>query len=208
MRRLLVDADGAIALHVGVAAHRANAGARPAEIAAQEQEIRDLADRRHRMPMLRDAHRPGADRSLGIEIDLRGLLDLRASQAGLIFDLLPARRIDAGAICANAPVCCARNSRSSTEGRPAASGCIVGGEHRLAHAAHRGHVAAEAHLVVVAGDLRAAAAEHLELVLRIGEALEPALAHRIEHDYLGAALGRLAQVAEHAGMVGARVLAQ
>jgi hypothetical protein len=34
--RLLVDADGAVALHVGMAAHRAQARARPADMAAQE----------------------------------------------------------------------------------------------------------------------------------------------------------------------------
>ena len=37
---LLGDADGALALHVGMAAHRADAGARLADIAAQQQQIR------------------------------------------------------------------------------------------------------------------------------------------------------------------------
>ncbi len=66
----------------------------------------------------------------------------------------------------------------------------------------------EAHLEIVARDLGTAAAKHFELVLRIGEALEPTLTNGVEHHDPGATLGRLAQVAEHARMIRARVLAE
>ncbi len=64
--RLFIDADRAIALHIAVAADRAEAGARPPEIAPQQHEIGDLADRDDRMPVLRHTHRPGADDILGV----------------------------------------------------------------------------------------------------------------------------------------------
>ena len=46
LRRLLEDAHRAVALHVGVAAHRAHAGAGTPDVAAQQQEVDDLPDRR------------------------------------------------------------------------------------------------------------------------------------------------------------------
>ncbi|MND89939.1 hypothetical protein D3C80_820140 [compost metagenome] len=80
-------------------------------------------------------------------------------------------------------------------------------KHGLGHAAHRRHVAAEARLVILAGNLGRAAAQHLDLVLRIGKTLQPLFADRIEHDHIGATHGGTAQVAQHARMIGAGVLA-
>ena len=59
--RLLLDAHRAVALHVAVAAHRAQAGAGPADVAAQHQQVGDHLDRRHRVLVLRDAHAPAGD---------------------------------------------------------------------------------------------------------------------------------------------------
>ena len=61
-RALLPDAHGAVALHVGVAAHRAQPGARLADVAAQQQHVDDLLDRRDGVAVLGEAHRPADDR--------------------------------------------------------------------------------------------------------------------------------------------------
>src|SRR5262249_19582880 len=98
LRRLFVDANRPIALNVRVAADRAKAGSRATYITAQEKEVRDLADRRDRVAMLRNAHRPGADRARRFDIDFREAFELLARHAGLIFDLIPARRIDCRAV--------------------------------------------------------------------------------------------------------------
>src|SRR5207253_6329492 len=57
----LVDAHGAVALHVTVATHWTQAGTRPAEVAAQQHQVGDFLDGRYRMAMLGDAHRPAHD---------------------------------------------------------------------------------------------------------------------------------------------------
>ena len=61
---LLPDAHGAVALDVGVPAHRAHAGAGLADHAAHQQQVGDLADRRHRVPVLGQPHRPAEHRAL------------------------------------------------------------------------------------------------------------------------------------------------
>ena len=92
--RALVDAHGAVALHVAVAAHRAQAGAGLADVAAQQHQVGDFLDGRHRMTMLGDAHRPAHDHVLAFGVHARRLLDLDQGQAGLLDDLLPGRVVD------------------------------------------------------------------------------------------------------------------
>jgi len=69
-------------------------------------------------------------------------------------------------------------------------------------------VTANADLVVFGADARGAQREHLDLALRIGKALQPALAQRVERHDPGAAPGGVAQLAQHARMVGAGILAE
>ena len=64
LRRLLVDAHRAVALHVGVPAHRAHPGPGAADVALQQQHVHDIAQRRHRVLVLREPHRPAHDRRL------------------------------------------------------------------------------------------------------------------------------------------------
>src|SRR5690606_26369543 len=64
-------------------------------------------------------------------------------------------------------------------------------EYVLDDALDRGQVAADLQLEVVRGDLRRAAAHHLQLVLRVGEALQPALAQRVEGSDAAAAFRRV-----------------
>ena len=60
-RRPVVDAHRAIALHVAVPAHRAQARARPPDVAAQQQQVDDLLDVGDRVRVLGEAHRPAGD---------------------------------------------------------------------------------------------------------------------------------------------------
>ena len=78
----------------------------------------------------------------------------------------------------------------------------------LDDALYRSQVAADLQLQVVRGDPGGATAQHLRLVLGIGEALQSAFAQRVERHDGRAALRRFAQLAQHARMVGARVLAE
>ncbi len=76
----LRDADRAVALHVGVSAQRADAGALLADVAAHEQQVGDLMHVRRAVPMLRDPHAVADDDALGLGIHLRGRLDVGARE--------------------------------------------------------------------------------------------------------------------------------
>ena len=95
-RRLLRDADSAVALHVGMAAQRADAGAWLADIAAQQQQAGDLVDIRRAGDMLGDAHAIGHDRRVGSRIGLRHHFQSRARQAGSRLDIRPGGRLQIG----------------------------------------------------------------------------------------------------------------
>ncbi len=77
-RRLgpLPDAHGPVALHVGVAADRAEAGSGLADVALEERDVGDLLDRGHRVAVLGQPHRPADDRAGGVAKHRRALLDL------------------------------------------------------------------------------------------------------------------------------------
>ncbi len=68
------------------------------------------------------------------------------------------------------------------------NGLIVHGEQRLAHTGDGGHVTADGELVILGADHRAVRGEHFARRLRVDEALQPALAQRVEGDDLRAAL--------------------
>ena len=93
---LLPDAHRPVALHVAVPADRARPGARAADVAAQQQEVDDLADGGHRVAVLGQAHRPAHDDPLGgAHVGGNGL-DLVAAQAALRFDARPVERTPTG----------------------------------------------------------------------------------------------------------------
>ena len=87
-------------------------------------------------------------------------------------------------------------------------GLIVHGEQRLRHADEDGEIAARVELVILRADLRLRQSQHLDRRLRIGEALEAALAQRIERDNRHAALTYLLQLVQHARAVDPDVLAE
>ena len=80
--RPLPDAHRAVALHVAVPAHRAGTRARPADVAAQQQEVDDLADRGHRVVVLGEPHRPADDDALGRDHVVDERLDGGPGKAG------------------------------------------------------------------------------------------------------------------------------
>jgi hypothetical protein len=66
-----------ITLHVGVPPHQAQTGAALADHPAQQRDVGDLADGRHGLPVLGQAHRPAEDRLR----DLVGQRDAAAQHA-------------------------------------------------------------------------------------------------------------------------------
>ena len=63
LTRSFPDADSTIALHVAVAAHRAQARARLSDLTTQQHQVYDLLYVRHCVAMLRQAHGPTEDRT-------------------------------------------------------------------------------------------------------------------------------------------------
>ncbi len=88
-RGLFVDAHRAVTLHVGMAAHRARAGAAPTDVAAQQQQRDQHLDRGDRMTVLGNAHAPGQDRRRARRVDRRGFAQLCLGEAGTGFDRGP-----------------------------------------------------------------------------------------------------------------------
>ena len=74
--RNLGDADGAVALHVGMAAQRGDAGALAPDIAAEQQQIGDLLHVAGAVAMLGDAHAVTDDDPLRLGVDVAGGFDI------------------------------------------------------------------------------------------------------------------------------------
>ena len=206
--RIVRDANRALALHVGMSAHRAQARARLADVAAQQQQVGDHVQVVLAEMVLRQAHAVDADRDVRLRVGARGLFEIRALQAGSRFDSGPVLRAHAGreflepvrVLCDELVV---QHAWSAARG-----GIIVQREQRLADPHDRGDVTARLHLVVLRRDPRGLAAQHLNRILRVDEALKPAFAQRIEGDDGRAALRNLLQAVQHARTVGADVLAE
>ena len=75
--------------------------------------------------------------------------------------------------------------------------CIVPFDEELGDPHHRREIATGLHLMILRRDIGLAERRHLDRVLRIGEALEPAFLQRVEGDDLDPALAAAAQVMEH-----------
>ena len=89
LRHLLPDAHRPVALDVAVPAHRAHTGSWPTQIPAQHQEVHDLADGRHTVLLLGDAHRPAHDDLPAGQHAVDDLLDLLARKSGRLKDICP-----------------------------------------------------------------------------------------------------------------------
>ena len=119
---------------------------------------------------------------------------------------LSARRSSAKA--SKPTVCSAMNSTSSTRSRAAREGRVVQFDHALGDALDQREIAAHLRADEHGTDLRAAHGQHFNRMLRAREAFETAFLQRIDRHDGRAALRALAQFAEHARMVGRRILAE
>ena len=80
------DADGAVALDVGVSADWAEAGAFTADVAAEEGEVGEGLDIGDAVFVLGDAHGPGADHAFRFDGDLEIFVDFRLRRDATAFD--------------------------------------------------------------------------------------------------------------------------
>src|SRR5208282_6038359 len=87
--RLFRDADSAVALDVGMSAQWADARAGFAEIAAQQQQGRDLLDVLRSLLVLGDAHAVADDRSVRPDIGVSHPSQRAAVEAACGLDRLP-----------------------------------------------------------------------------------------------------------------------
>ena len=94
--RDLGNADGAVSLHIGVAAQRRNAGALAPDIAAQHQQIGDLLHIARAVAMLGDAHAVVDDDPLRLGVDVADVLDIRSRQTRGLLDRVPGGRVEVG----------------------------------------------------------------------------------------------------------------
>ena len=201
--RLFPDTHGAVALHIAVAAHRARPGALAAHIAAHHQPAHDGLNGGHGVLVLRDAHAPAGDHVLGADVDIARRTDLRLGQARLLLQQRPRLGPQVGGQCLKA------RGVFGNEGvvqHPAALVFLL--QHMFHHPFDSRKIATHAQLEVVRADGRRAQGGHLHLVLRVGKALQPALAQGVEAHDASAALVGVAQLGQHAGVVGAGVLAK
>ncbi len=88
-RRAFIDSDRAITLHIGMATNRAQPRAWLSNIAAQQHEIGDFADHNHRMTMLRDTHRPGADNAASLHVNVSGMFQRLTQKPRLVLNFVP-----------------------------------------------------------------------------------------------------------------------
>jgi hypothetical protein len=75
-----------------VAAHRTQAGAGPAYVAAQQREVGDLLDSLAAAPMLGYAHAVGQNDAVCLHVDICCRTEVPAAQAGLTLNAFPRRR--------------------------------------------------------------------------------------------------------------------
>jgi hypothetical protein len=117
--RFFRDADRALALHVGVAAHRADAGARLADVPAQQEKVHQHLHVLHAVAVLGQAHAVDADHGIRRHVDARGVAQIGAVEAGFLLDLVPGGGDDLVGLKAPRPcVCSAMKAVSSAGGSP------------------------------------------------------------------------------------------
>ncbi len=96
LRRNFGDANGAVTLHVGVAAQRADAGAFFTNIAAHQQQVSDLLHVLRAVLMLGNAHAITDDGSLRTGVQTRNVLDFLTFHARHLQDVIPVGGIEIG----------------------------------------------------------------------------------------------------------------
>src|SRR5437867_2139476 len=88
--RFFPDAHSPVALNIAMTPNRTDTGSRPANIAAQQKKVYQLANRCDRISVLRQAHRPATDDVPGLEYHSSRFTNLVPGETAAIEDLLPA----------------------------------------------------------------------------------------------------------------------
>ena len=195
------DADGTVALDIGVAADRAEAGAGATDLAAEEDEVDDGLDIGDAVFMLGDAHAPAADHAFGMGGDVCGVVDVIARDTGLLDYFFPGfvaevvgEGFEAFGIVGDEIV---------VEDFSAGEGVLF--EHVFHDAFEEGDVAVDAELEEEGGDF-CAGAEHGEWFLGIFEAEHAGFGEGVDGDDLAVVACGFLEFGEHARVTGAGVL--
>ena len=206
--RLLGDPDGALALNVRMAAHRAAARAGPSDIAPQQQQIDQHGDVERTVGVLGEAHAVNADDLFGLNVDHRRIAQRGLSQPTGLFDLRPSRLAAAGDEFVEAGRVLGDEGMIDDCVPAAFARAVVGFDHDLAQAQDRRDIAPRAHLMILVGDDRLLPRHHRNRVLRIDEGDQPLLDHGIEGDDPAAPVLQILEIVQEARAVGAGVLAE
>ncbi len=192
-RRMVVDAAGAVALHVAVPAHGCRPRTRPADVASEQQHVRELPHHVDRVLLLTHPEAPADDRPAGLQVERPRRADLLLGEAGLLHQLRPRRRLHNRAVLLNA-VGVLRDELGVER-----SGIDFGRlEHDLRDSAHQRHVAAGAHLQVESAGLVRLEQRHVDEVVRHDRAPGRSLDQRIDMHHLRAVLHSIRQRRQHA----------
>ena len=206
--RLLGNSDGALALHIGMAPHRATPRTGPPDIALQQKQIDHHCDVERAMRVLGEPHAIDADRLFGVDIYLSRIAQSRLGETARLFDIRPIRVAAAGDEFVEAGRVLLDEVMVDDFMRFRGLCLIVGLDHDLAQAEDRRHVSTGLELVVLVRDDGFLARHHGQRVLRVDEGNEPLFDHRVERDDLAAAILQILQIVQEARAVGARVLAK
>ena len=184
--RALVDAHGAVALHVAVATYWAQACPRHTDVAAQQHQVDDFLNGRHRVAVLGDSHGPAHDHALAAAVHASRQFDVFEGQAGLRNDVIPGRGIDHLQVSIHAVT--VLRDESMVENGFTATGLrfALPLQQELGHAAHHRHIAAQGWAEKGSIGRTVAVGEHLQHVLRVLEALQTTLAQGVDAHHLGA----------------------
>ena len=201
-RHVLAHARRSQSLDVAVAARRQHTGPGPADVPLQQQQVDDLPDGLHRVPMVGNPQAPAGDDVLGRQVHVGGCEQFPFLQAagrnerlpGRIEDPLPVRLEPAGVLLDETGV------QDSAPPR-------FGFQHGLDHASDQGHVAVDDRLQVQVRQLGVAAQVRAGF-LRVGKPQQAGFGQGIDGDDLGSlADGRL-QGPKHARVVRSGIMAK
>ena len=200
--RTVVDAAGAVALHVAVAADRARARSLAADVAAQEQQVDDLAHRVDAVLVLREAEAPGDDHPLRRQVRVGELADVGLGDAGALDEVGPGGGRDERAVLVEA-VRVVLDELSVEHGRV----LLRRLEDGLGDAAQQRQVAADPHLHVHRPDLGRVEGRHVDELVRDDRPPRSRFDQRVDVDELRAAPVGLGEPGEHPRRVRGRVVA-
>ena len=100
--RYFGDADGSVALHVGMTSDGTQSGAWTTNIAAQQKQVGKLLHGLGSVAVLGDTHAVYQDGIVGLYVHVRGFGDFGAAEAGVAGNVFPVRRLHIGNECLKA----------------------------------------------------------------------------------------------------------